>query len=117
MSQRRDTINDVFIALNLALLAAVSLVWDIKSVFIIIVGIVMCIIWGFFIRHFRLLKTSKFKVIAQLETKLLEAPINDEWEDLKSTKKYVDETDCELLLPIAFSVMYFVAIIIISIGR
>ena len=27
----------------------------------------MCIIWGFFIRHFRLLKTSKFKVIAQLE--------------------------------------------------
>ena len=40
VSQRRDTMNNVFITLNLALLAAVSLVWDIKSVFIIIVGII-----------------------------------------------------------------------------
>lgn len=117
VSQRRDTMNNVFITLNLALLAAVSLVWDIKSLYIIIVGIVMCIIWGFFIRHFRLLKTSKFKVIVQLETKLPEAPFNDEWKDLMSTKKYVDGTDLEMLLPITFSAMYFVAIIIIGIGR
>lgn len=89
----------------------------IKSFFIIIAGIITCIIWGFFIRHFRLLKTSKFKVIAQLETKLPEAPFIDEWEDLKSSKKYVDGTDLEQLLPITFSVMYIVAIIIISRGR
>ena len=89
----------------------------IKSVFIIIAGIITCIIWGFFIRHFRLLKTSKFKVIAQLETKLPEAPFIDEWEDLKSSKKYIDGTDLEQLLPITFSVMYIVAIIIISRGR
>ena len=106
--------NNVFITLNLALLTAVSLAWDIKSVFIIIAGIITCIIWGFFIRHFRLLKTSKFKVIAQLETKLPESPFNNEWEDLKSSKKYVDGTDLEQLLPITFSVMYIVAIIIIS---
>lgn len=105
--------NNVFITLNLALLTAVSLAWDIKSVFIIITGIITCIIWGFFIRHFRLLKTSKFKVIAQLETKLPESPFNNEWEDL-SSKKYVDGTDLEQLLPITFSVMYIVAIIIIS---
>lgn len=116
VSQRRDAMNNVFITLNLALLTAVSLAWDIKSVFIIIAGIITCIIWGFFIRHFRLLKTSKFKVIAQLETKLPEAPFIDEWEDLKSSKKYVDGTDLEQLLPITFSVMYIVAIIIISRG-
>ena len=109
--------NNVFITLNLALLAAVSLVWDIKSVFIIIVGIIMCIIWEFFIRHFRLLKASKFKVIAQLETKLPEAPFINEWEDLKSSKKYIDGTDLEQLLPITFSAMYIVAIIIIINGR
>ena len=116
VSQRRDAMNNVFITLNLALLTAVSLAWDIKSVFIIIAGIITCIIWGFFIRHFRLLKTSKFKVIAQLETKLPEAPFIDEWEDLKSSKKYVDGTDLEQLQPITFSVMYIVAIIIISRG-
>ena len=54
---------------------------------------------------------------AQLETKLPEAPFIDEWEDLKSSKKYVDGTDLEQLLPITFSVMYIVAIIIISRGR
>ena len=41
--------NNVFITLNLALLTAVSLAWDIKSVFIIIAGIITCVIWGFFI--------------------------------------------------------------------
>ena len=40
VSQRRDAMNNVFITLNLALLTAVSLAWDIKSVFIIIAGIV-----------------------------------------------------------------------------
>ena len=48
VSQRRDAMNNVFITLNLALLTAVSLAWDIKSVFIIIAGIITCIIWGFF---------------------------------------------------------------------
>jgi len=54
VSQRRDAMNNVFITLNLALLTAVSLAWDIKSVFIIIAGIITCIIWGFFIRHFQI---------------------------------------------------------------
>lgn len=55
-------------------------------------------------------------MVAQLETKIPEAPFNNEWEDLKSSKKYVDGTDLEQLLPTTFSVMYIVAIIIVSRG-
>ena len=45
VSQRRDAMNNIFITLNLAILAAVSLTWDIKSLFILVAGIVICSIW------------------------------------------------------------------------
>lgn len=31
ISQRRDKMNNIFVTLNLAIVAAVSIVWDIKS--------------------------------------------------------------------------------------
>lgn len=83
VSQRRDAVNNIFITLNLAILAAVSLTWDIKSVFILIAGIVICSIWIFFIRNYKLLNTAKFDVINKIETKLPVAPFKDEWEILK----------------------------------
>lgn len=47
VSQRRDAMNNIFITLNLAILTAISITWDIKSVFILIAGIVICCIWIF----------------------------------------------------------------------
>ena len=49
--------------LNLAIVMAVSITWDIKSLFILATGIVVCIIWILFIRNFKLLNTEKFNVI------------------------------------------------------
>lgn len=115
VSQRRDAMNNIFITLNLAILAAVSLTWDIKSVFILIAGIVICCIWIFFIKNYKLLNAAKFDVINKIEGKLPVAPFKDEWEILKENKKYKDTTKLEKWLPIIFILLYVVMVIAIII--
>lgn len=110
VSQRRDTMNNIFVTLNLAIIAAVSITWDLKSLFILAAGIVICIIWILFIRNYKLLNTEKFNVINDIEKKLPIKPFNDEWKKLKSNKKYRDSTKLENTLPIMFIVLYVVAI-------
>lgn len=110
VSQRRDTMNNIFVTLNLAIIAAVSITWDLKSLFILAAGIVICIIWILFIRNYKLLNTEKFNVINDIEKKLPVKPFNDEWKKLKSNKKYRDSTKLENTLPIMFIVLYVVAI-------
>ena len=84
VSQRRDTMNNIFVTLNLAIIAAVSITWDLKSLFILAAGIVVCIIWILFIRNYKLLNTEKFNVINKKKKKLPVKPFNDEWKKLKS---------------------------------
>jgi hypothetical protein len=110
VSQRRDTMNNIFVTLNLAIIAAVSITWDLKSLFILATGIVICIIWILFIRNYKLLNTEKFNVINDIEKKLPVKPFNDEWKKLKSNKKYRDSTKLENTLPIMFIVLYVIAI-------
>lgn len=113
VSQRRDAMNNIFVTLNLAIIAAVSITWDIKSLFILIAGIVVCSIWLLFIRNYKLLNEEKFNVINTLEIKLPVKPFNDEWNKLKSNKKYKNSTKLEKALPIMFIVLYVIAIIAI----
>ena len=110
VSQRRDAMNNIFVRLNLAIIAAVSITWDLKSLFILAAGIVVCIIWILFIRNYKLLNTEKFNVINDIEKKLPVKPFNDEWKKLKSNKKYRDSTKLENTLPIMFIVLYVIAI-------
>lgn len=110
VSQRRDTMNNIFVTLNLAIIAAVSITWNLKSLFILAAGIVVCIIWILFIRNYKLLNKEKFNVINDIEKKLPVKPFNDEWEKLKSNKKYRDSTKLENTLPIMFIVLYVIAI-------
>lgn len=113
ISQRRDSMNNIFITLNLAILAAVSITWDIKSIFVLTAGIVICIIWMVFIRNYKLLNKAKFDVINELESKLPAAPLKDEWEILKKDKKYRDTTRLEKWLPITFIILYTVMVIFV----
>ena len=113
VSQRRDNMNNIFITLNLAIMAAVSITWDIKSLFILIAGITICILWMLNIRNYKLLNTSKFKVINSIEEKLPSAPFKDEWQFLKNSKKYMDSTTLERILPITFIILYIAAVIAI----
>lgn len=111
VSQRRDAMNNIFITLNLAIIAAVSFVWNAKTVFLLIVGIVLCIIWLLFIRNFKLLNEAKFQVINEMEEKLPMTPFECEWEKLQSNKKYMDGTKLERALPITFIILYVAAIV------
>ncbi len=105
VSQRRDNMNNIFITLNLAIMAAVSITWDIKSLFILIAGITICILWMLNIRNYKLLNTAKFNVINLIEEKLPSAPFKDEWQFLKNSKKYMDSTTLERILPITFELI------------
>ena len=111
VSQRRDTMNNIFVTLNLAIVAAISINWDVKSLFILVAGIVVSVIWLLFIRNYKLLNTEKFNVINDIEKKLPVKPFNDEWKRLEKNKKYQDGTKLEKILPIMFIVLYLIAII------
>ena len=95
ISQRRDTINSIFISLNLAITAAFSIVWDIKSLLLLFFGVVICTLWYITIRNFKILNTEKFKIINEIEKKLPVQPFNDEWNGLKNNKKYIEGTKIE----------------------
>lgn len=90
VSQRRDTMNNIFVTLNLAIVAAISINWDVKSLFILVAGIVVSVIWLLFIRNYKLLNTEKFNVINDIEKKIPVKPFNDEWKRLEKNKKYQD---------------------------
>lgn len=107
ISQRRDTMNNTFITLNLAIIAAVSIVWDIKSMLILLAGIVVCFLWIRFIRNYKQLNSVKFEIINKIEESLPCQAFNEEWEKLKICKEYMDGTKLETTLPTTFIILYF----------
>lgn len=113
VSQRRDTMNNIFVTLNLAIMAAVSMVWDIKSILILVAGCAICGLWILFIQNYKRLNTAKFEIINKMERDLPYQPFNIEWEKLKNNKKYKDSTKLERFLPIMFIILYIVTIIVI----
>ena len=114
ISQRRDTMNNIFVTLNLAIMAAVSIVWDIKSILILVAGIMVCVLWLLFIRNYKQLNSAKFDIINVIEKHLPAQPFCEEWEKLQSNPKYMDGTKLEKWLPIMFIVLYIVTAIIIA---
>lgn len=113
VSQRRDTMNNLFVTLNIAVIAAVSWMWDVKTVFLCVAGLVICVVWLLYINNFKLLNAAKFRVIYDLEERLGVTPFKDEWDILKKTKRYLEGTKLERILPIAFALGYAVVFVIL----
>lgn len=111
ISQHRDNMNNIFITLKLAIIAAVSVTWDLKSLFILIAGITICILWMLNIRNYKLLDTAKFNIINSIEEKLPLAPFKDEWQFFLNSKKYKDSTTLESILPITLIMLYIFTVI------
>lgn len=116
-SQRRDSMNNIFMSLNIAIMAATAFVWDIKSILLLISGVIVCILWLLLIRNYKLLNTAKFEVINSLEEQLPALPYKSEWNLLKKNKKYCDSTKLEKILPITFICLYGIAIFIILLTK
>ena len=107
--------NNLFATLNLAIIAAISYMWDIKTVGLLIAGIAVCIVWMLFIRNFRELNRAKFEVINAIEQQLPVKAFCNEWQYLKKAQKYIEGTKLEKSLPISFVALYggiFILIII-----
>ena len=113
VSQRRDTMNNLFVTLNIAVIAAVSWMWDVKTVFLCVAGLVICVVWLLYINNFKRLNTAKFRVIYDLEERLGVTPFKDDWDILKKTKRYLEGTKLERILPIAFALGYAVVFVIL----
>lgn len=113
VSQRRDTMNNLFVTLNIAVIAAVSWMWNVKTVFLCVAGLVICVVWLLYINNFKRLNTAKFRVIYDLEERLGVTPFKDEWDILKKTKRYLEGTKLERILPIAFALGYAVVFVIL----
>lgn len=113
VSQRRDTMNNLFVTLNIAVIAAVSWMWDVKTVFLCVAGLVICVVWLLYINNFKRLNAAKFRVIYDLEKRLGVTPFKDEWDILKKTKRYLEGTKLERILPIAFALGYAVVFVIL----
>lgn len=113
VSQRRDTMNNLFVTLNIAVIAAVSWMWDVKTVFLCVAGLVICVVWLLYINNFKRLNAAKFRVIYDLEERLGVTPFKDERDILKKTKRYLEGTKLERILPIAFALGYAVVFVIL----
>ncbi|MCD8294534.1 MAG: hypothetical protein LUE27_04715 [Clostridia bacterium] len=115
-SQRRDVMNGLFVTVNLAIIAAISIVWDIKSLCMSIAGFFICIIWMLLIWSYRRLNKAKYEVIYELENKLPYMPYKREWAVLKERHKhYLAETKIEIGLSCIFLIGYIAISIIICI--
>lgn len=115
VSQRRDTTNNVFITLNLAIITAVSSISSIENIskfVILIFGMGICFLWFLLIKNFKTLNKIKFEIINEIEEKLPLQPFKDEWERLNELKnseeKYKNFTKIESYLPLVFSVLYLI---------
>ncbi|MGL5382801.1 MAG: RipA family octameric membrane protein [Culicoidibacterales bacterium] len=112
VSNRRDTMNNLFVTLNLTLVATITVIWDIKSAVLSIAGIALCVVWIFFIGNFKELNTAKFAVINKIEEQLPAQVFAEEWQYLKGNKKYIEGTKLEKSLPIMFLVIYTATLIL-----
>lgn len=106
ISERRDTMNNLFVTLNLSIVAAISFMWDTKTIFLLIAGIIVCGVWFLFIQNFRELNKAKFDVINKIESCLPIKAFDDEWQCLKKSSKYIEGTKLEKVMPITFGILY-----------
>ena len=113
ISQRRDSMNNLMVTVNLALITAVSITWDPKSLVMCVAGIVTSIVWIAFINYFRKLNEVKYDVILSMENALPEKPFSLEWEELKKDKKHKDATRLECFFPIILIVIYATLILLL----
>lgn len=127
ISERRGKANQFYIAALTGLVAIMSFIVSCSVsgeyqlqivIFCSIFGVLLCIVWWINLQSYRKLNAAKFSVIHDIEKKLPFACYRDEWEYLgngNNGKKYRQLTKVEGLIPIIFSLLFIVAILLILI--
>lgn len=116
VSSRRDSMNSLFVTINLALLATVSYIWNPETILLLLSGIIVCALWLKLLANYRALNAAKYVVIHNIEKQLPVQAFKDEWEIMQNTKGYALMTRLEKVLPISFILIYVFSIIILAVG-
>lgn len=125
ISARRNLANVFFLTLHTTLLSIIGFsvqnLHFVCSKWLLILPftgiIIMCGVWWWLLQSFRQLNTAKYRVIGLLEEKLPSSPYwLAEWKELgegKNWKKYLPLTSLEKLVPVIFSILYFIILYVV----
>lgn len=110
-SERRLTSNNIFIAINAAIIALTSFTPDYKSIIMSLVGILVSVIWISSIKSYKELNRVKYQIINELEESLPTSPYKYEWYLINKEGKYKRFTQLENNLPCIFIFLYILCIL------
>jgi hypothetical protein len=124
-SDRRQSANNYFLTINTILISILAIAFETDSlinifllkIFIPIIGVFFCIVFGILINSYKQLNTGKFSVLHEVESKLPISLYQYEWEILgegKDKKKYYPFSHVELVIPCCFGFVYIVLFILLS---
>ena len=127
ISQRRQTANTFFLAINTALIAllGVALPTDLDGLgtfwysVVGVAGVVLCFTWRRLIRSYSDLNTAKFNVIHQIERYLPLKPYEAEWKAVgegRDSSRYMPFTHIEKWIPVIFGILYLALAIASIVG-
>lgn len=111
-SEKRNNSNNIFITINVAILAVISFSMEYKSLMLSLAGICICFLWIYTLKSYTNLSSAKYDIINQIEEKLPSYPFSYEWEMLGNNKKHIKLTTIEKIIPILFIVLYSFSIVV-----
>lgn len=111
-SEKRNNSNNIFITINVALLAVISFSIEYKSLMLSLAGMCICFLWLYTLNSYSKLSTVKYDIINEIEKQLPLSPFLYEWEKLNNNKKYIRLTTIEKIIPILFIVLYLFSILV-----
>lgn len=111
-SEKRNNSNNIFITINVAILAVISFSIEYKSLMLSLAGMCICFLWIHTLNSYNKLSTAKYDIINEIEKQLPLSPFSYEWEKLNNNKKYIRLTTIEKIIPILFIVLYSISILV-----
>lgn len=115
---RRQNVNNFYISINSALMAAFGIIWALEilpiykfftGILLSAVGIILSISWIKLLASYGDLNSSKMKIISYIEKQLPASLFDAEWaalSDKLNKRKYVSFTNSEKRVPILFVIVY-----------
>ena len=110
-TEKRNNANNLFITINTALFAVITFAGDYRSLFLSVIGIIVCFLWFNTIRSYKQLSSVKYAIVNEIEKKLPLSPFTHEWEKLRLEHGYIGLTQIERFLPWLFMLLYAIAIL------
>ena len=111
ITEKRNSVNSIFITVNTALFSVVTFSFDYKSILLSLVGISICILWKSLIDNYKILNEVKHEIINEIENLLPLCPFDAEWKRICKLK-YKGLTNIEKVVPIIFMFLYGITILL-----